>query len=243
MGPRALPSVNRLLELWPAGGSDGREETPEVHLNPRSGRWLPDHSRLQHHVGSAIAYNVWRYGQASGDTEFLHTKGAEMLVQIARFWADSAVFDASMGRYRILGVVGPDEYHEGYPDADRPGLDDNAYTNVTAAWVLARALELTRELPASRREDLYDRIDMRPGEPEMWDDISRRLHVPFHRGVVSQFEGYGELAELDWAALRERHGDIRRLDRILEADGDLTIIPEQGHGLPVARPRTRDAGV
>ncbi|MFE0689081.1 glycoside hydrolase family 65 protein [Streptomyces xiamenensis] len=201
-------------------GSDGREETPEVHLNPRSGRWLPDHSRLQHHVGSAIAYNVWRYGQASGDTEFLHTKGAEMLVQIARFWADSAVFDASMGRYRILGVVGPDEYHEGYPDADRPGLDDNAYTNVTAAWVLARALELTRELPASRREDLYDRIDMRPGEPEMWDDISRRLHVPFHRGVVSQFEGYGELAELDWAALRERHGDIRRLDRILEADGD-----------------------
>lgn len=68
-------------------GSDGREETQQLHLNPRSGRWLPDHSRLQHHVGSAIAYNVWQYCEASGDTEFLHTKGIEMLVQIARFWA------------------------------------------------------------------------------------------------------------------------------------------------------------
>ncbi|MGK3961192.1 YetF domain-containing protein [Sorangium sp. So ce118] len=30
---------------------------------------------------------------------------------------------------------------------------------------------------------------------------------------------------------------------LLEADGDLTIIPEQGHGLPVARTRDRDAGL
>ena len=74
-------------------GSDGREETQQLHLNPRSGRWLPDHSRLQHHVGSAIAYNVWQYCEATGDTEFLHTKGAEMLLQIARFWADTADFD------------------------------------------------------------------------------------------------------------------------------------------------------
>ncbi|WP_259453719.1 glycoside hydrolase family 65 protein [Streptomyces ginkgonis] len=218
---RAARALGRDGARFPwQSGSDGREETPEVHLNPRSGRWLPDHSRLQHHVGSAIAYNVWRYGQATGDTGFLHAEGAEMLVQIARFWADSAVFDDDLGRYRIKQVVGPDEYHEGYPDTDRPGLDDNAYTNVTAAWVLARALELTRELPASRRDDLFDRLDMRPGETELWDEVSRRLYVPFHRGVVSQFAGYGELAELDWEGLRARHGDIRRLDRILEAEGD-----------------------
>ena len=40
-------------------GSDGREETPQWHLNPKSGRWLPDNSRLQRHIGLAIAYNVW----------------------------------------------------------------------------------------------------------------------------------------------------------------------------------------
>jgi len=35
-------------------GSDGREETQRLHLNPRSGRWLPDNSHLQRHVNVAI---------------------------------------------------------------------------------------------------------------------------------------------------------------------------------------------
>lgn len=46
----------------------GDEETQRLHLNPRSGRWLPDHSHLQRHVGSAIAWNLWQYGLATGDT-------------------------------------------------------------------------------------------------------------------------------------------------------------------------------
>ncbi|MBN0043722.1 glycoside hydrolase family 65 protein [Streptomyces actuosus] len=217
----AARDVGRRGALYPwQSGSDGREETQQVHLNPRSGRWLPDHSRLQHHVGSAIAYNVWQYCQASDDAEFLHTKGAEMLLQIARFWADSAVWDEQLGRHRIRGVVGPDEYHEAYPGATAPGLDDNAYTNVTAAWVLARALELLDVLPEPRRRELVERIGLDGGEREQWEDVSRTLHVPFHEGVISQFAGYGDLAELDWDGYRERYGDIRRLDRILEAEGD-----------------------
>ncbi|WP_432066112.1 glycoside hydrolase family 65 protein [Streptomyces sp. C10-9-1] len=207
--------------LYPwQSGSDGREETQEVHLNPRSGRWLPDHSHLQHHVGSAIAYNVWQYCEASGDTEFLHTKGADMLVGIARFWADSAAYDPGLGRYRIRGVVGPDEYHDAYPGSDRPGIDDNTYTNVTAAWVLARVLELVGGLPAPRRTELFGRTGLTGTELAHWEEVSRRLYVPFHDGVPSQFHGYGDLAELDWEGLRARHGDIRRLDRVLEAEHD-----------------------
>ncbi|WP_127361114.1 glycoside hydrolase family 65 protein [Actinacidiphila soli] len=218
---RAAAEAGRKGAMYPwQSGSDGREETQSLHLNPRSGRWLPDHSRLQRHVGSAVAYNVWQYGQASGDTEFLHTAGAEMLLQIARFWADTATWDPSYERYRIRGVVGPDEYHDGYPGADAPGLDDNAYTNVTAAWVLARALDLARALPGPRRKELFERIALEPAELERWEDVSRRLRVPFHQGVISQFEGYGDLVGLDWDGYRKRYGDIRRLDRILEAEGD-----------------------
>ncbi|MFC0597757.1 glycoside hydrolase family 65 protein [Streptomyces palmae] len=201
-------------------GSDGREETQTLHLNPRSGRWLPDHSRLQHHVGSAVAYNVWQYGQASGDTGFLHTKGAEMLLQVARYWASAVVWDPDLERYRIRGVVGPDEYHDAYPGAASPGLDDNAYTNVTAAWVLERALALVEELPERRRGELFERLTLDGSELARWADVAHRLRVPFHRGVISQFDGYGELAELDWADYRARYGDIRRLDRILEFEGD-----------------------
>ncbi|WP_267241876.1 glycoside hydrolase family 65 protein [Streptomyces sp. PR69] len=201
-------------------GRDGREESQEVHLNPRSGHWMPDHSRLQRHVGSAIALNVWRYAQTSGDTEFLHGPGAEMLLQIARFWEGAADYDPSLARWRIRGVVGPDEFHDAYPGADRPGLDDNAYTNVTASWVLARAAALAAALPEARRSELFEQLGAEPDVLERWEAVSRGLHVPFHQGVISQFEGYGELAELDWDAYRARYADIRRLDRILEAEGD-----------------------
>jgi alpha,alpha-trehalase len=58
-------------------------------------------------------------------------------------------------------------------------------------------------------------------EVESWQDISRKLRVPFHGdGIISQFEGYGDLEEFDWQGYREKYGDIQRLDRILEAEGD-----------------------
>lgn len=218
---QAARELGRRGALYPwQSGSDGREETPQLHLNPHSGRWLPDHSRLQHHVGSAVAYNIWQYCEATGDIDFLHGEGAEMLLHIARFWADSADYDARTGRHRIRGVVGPDEYHDAYPGADTPGLDDNAYTNVTAAWVLTRTLELLGALPEPRRQELIESAGLEEDEPARWEEVSRTLHVPFHDGVISQFEGYGDLAELDWHGYRTRYDDIRRLDRILEAEGD-----------------------
>ncbi|WP_436776466.1 glycoside hydrolase family 65 protein [Yinghuangia sp. YIM S09857] len=201
-------------------GSDGREETPAMHLNPRSGRWLEDHSHRQRHVGAAIAYNVWTYYQATGDGAYLAAEGAELLVEIARFWADIATFDPVIGRYRIRGVMGPDEYHDGYPWSDAAGLDDNAYTNVLASWVLRKAAHALTVLPEYRRAELGERIGLHHNEPAHWEHVARKLRVCFHDGVISQFHRYGELAELDWERYRKQYGDIRRLDRILEAEGD-----------------------
>ncbi|AOR30616.1 trehalose 6-phosphate phosphorylase [Streptomyces fodineus] len=218
---RAAGEIGRCGALYPwQSGSDGREETQQFHLNPRSGRWLPDNTRFQYHVGSAVAYNIWQYCEATRDIDFLHGEGAEMLLQIARFWADYAGYDARLSRYRIRGVVGPDEYHDAYPGAAAPGLDDNAYTNVTAAWVLARTLDLLSVLPEPRRQELLESAGLEEDELAEWEEISRSLHVPFHDGVISQFEGYDDLAELDWDDYRKRYDDIRRLDRILEAEGD-----------------------
>ena len=204
-------------------GSDGREETQRLHLNPKSGRWLPDRSHRQRHVNIAVAYNVWQYYQVTGDLAFLEAYGAEMLLEIARFWAGIASYDHGSDRYEIRGVMGPDEYHDGYPDHDEGGLDNNAYTNVMAAWVLCRALETLELLPAHRRTELTERLGLRQEEVERWNEVSRKLCVCFHDGdIISQFDGYGDLQELDWEGLRRRHGNIRRLDRILEAAGDTT---------------------
>jgi len=202
-------------------GSDGQEETQELNLNPRSQRWVPDNSYLQRHVGSAVAYNVWQYFQVTHDIEFLRFHGAELILEIARFWSSIAHFNDQRGRYEIHGVMGPDEFHEGYPDSPAPGLKNNAYTNIMAVWVLWRALEVLGLLPDIRREALMTRLGLSEEETARWDEISRRMYVPFHDdGIISQFEGYEKLAELDWENYRVRYGNIQRLELILEAEND-----------------------
>jgi trehalose/maltose hydrolase-like predicted phosphorylase len=208
---------------WQSGAT-GREESPTLHLNPRSGHWLPDNSALQRHIGLAVAYNTWRYYEATDDVDFLAAHGAEVILSVAEFWADLATYDPVDDRFDICGVMGPDEYHDALPSRSRPGLDDNAYTNVMAAWTLRRALECLDVLPPGRRHELLDTLDLRRSDLEHWQHVSRKLRLCWHAdGVLSQFRGYEELEEFDWAGYRHRYGDISRLDRILEAEGDSTI--------------------
>lgn len=204
-------------------GSDGSEETQTLHLNPESGRWLPDASHLQRHINAAIVYNVWQYWQVTTDLEFMRFWGAELVLEIARFWASATTYDHQLDRYEILGVVGPDEYHEKYPDRDEPGLDNNAYTNVMAVWCLQRAFDTLDLLPATRSAELIEKMRISHEELDRWGDITRKMRLCFHDDrILSQFEGYDQLEELDWSAYRERYGNIGRLDRILEAEGDST---------------------
>jgi beta-phosphoglucomutase family hydrolase len=202
-------------------GSNGEEVTQEQNLNPRSERWVRDNSYLQRHVGSAIAYNVWQYFQVTHDLEFLEFYGAELLLDIARFWSSLAVFNDARGRYDIRGVMGPDEFHDAYPDAPTPGLVNNAYTNVMAVWVLWRALDTLRAVSTTRRAELTAGLQLTDDDIARWEDITRRMFVPFHPdGVISQFEGYETLREFDWDAYRARYDNTQRLDLILEAEDD-----------------------
>ena len=231
---RRLPAARRAAEdagrrgaMFPwQSGSSGREESQRLHLNPRSGRWLADASQRQRHISSAVAYNVWQYHEVTNDHDFLYFFGAEMILEIARFWGSMARHDAALDRYDILGVMGPDEYHTAYPDADpeeNGGLSNNAYTNVMAAWVLSRARDVLDRLPAYQSRRLRETIGLGNEEIERWKEVSRKLKVCFHGDrIISQFEGYEGLAELDWKHYRREYGDIQRLDRILEAEGDST---------------------
>ena len=201
-------------------GSDGREESQRLHLNPRSGHWNPDASARAHHIGIAVAYNAWKFYQVTGDLAYLIDYGAELLAEIARFFVSLATYDEERERFGIRGVIGPDEFHSGYPDAPYDGIDNNAYTNVMAVWVIMRAIDALNLLPLPNRLDLMEALGLNSAELAHWEEVSRRMFVPFHDGVISQFEGYGDLAELDWDRLRRQYGNIQRLDRILEAEQD-----------------------
>ncbi|MBT8087782.1 MAG: HAD-IA family hydrolase, partial [Gammaproteobacteria bacterium] len=117
-------------------GSDGSEETQVVHLNPVSGEWGADYSALQRHVSLAIPFGAWEYYWTTGDIAFLCDYGAELFIELARFWSSIATLNGATGRYDIAGVMGPDEFHEKLPGADKGGLRNNSYTNIMAAWLL-----------------------------------------------------------------------------------------------------------
>jgi len=142
-----------------------------------------------------------------------------MLAEIARFLGQSGQL-----RPRARTVQHPRCHPD--PTSSTPatraphhdGVDNNAYTNVMAVWVIMRAVDALNLLPLPNRLDLLETLGLHDAELAHWDEVSRRMFVPFHDGVISQFEGYEELAELDWDRYRRQYGNIQRLDRILEAE-------------------------
>lgn len=219
---RAAKSYGYKGAMYPwQSGSNGKEETQMIHLNPASNRWLDDNTHLQRHINSAIVYNIWQYYQVTGDNEFLSFYGAEMILEIARFWSSIATYNNSDDRYEILGVIGPDEYHDAYPKSQSPGINNNAYTNIMAVFVLNKAIALQNILSPMHFEELCEKLQLEKTEITRWEDIRRKMKIHFHNeNIISQFEGYENLRELDWDFYRKKYDNIQRLDRILEAEDD-----------------------
>ncbi len=201
-------------------GSDGREETQVLHLNPISGEWGDDYSSLQRHISIAVAYNVWYYYHMSGDQVFMTDYGAEIFLDICRFWAKKAEKSEETGRYSIRKVMGPDEFHELHPLSPEGGVKDNAYTNIMVAWLFKRALEIWGKLDDEIKQNLSARIGINEEEVYNWQNIASLLFLNISdEGIISQFDGYFDLSELDWDGYREKYENIYRLDRILKAEG------------------------
>jgi len=146
-------------------GSNGCEETQIIHLNPRTGEWDADNSHLQYHINCAIFYNIWNYYDITADSFYLEWYGAEILLEIARFWADFTTYNPSTRRFEIIGVMGPDEFHEQYPESQKGGLKNNAYTNLMVVWCLKKAIHvLFHVLKASKRKELMETLHIKKSE-------------------------------------------------------------------------------
>ncbi|MBN2236482.1 MAG: hypothetical protein JW729_02920, partial [Bacteroidales bacterium] len=201
-------------------GSDGREETQIVHLNPLTGKWGDDYSSLQRHVSLAIAYDVWEYYNSTNDKAFLEEAGAEMFLEICRFWVSKSIKNEETGRYSIEEVMGPDEFHEHAPNSKKGGLKDNAYTNIMVAWMLEKSKNILSAMNCSIEEDILSKLGITYHELLLWEEISKNLNLVISEdGIIAQFDGYFDLLELDWDAYREKYGNIYRMDRILKAEG------------------------
>ena len=200
-------------------GSDGREETQTIHLNPLSGNWDPDHSSLQRHVSLAIAYDTWQYYNTTSDLEFLQKYGAEMFLDICRFWASKAKLNEKTGRYTIDKVMGPDEFHEHYPCAAEGGLKDNAYINIMVAWSFEKALKIIDIIGDVEASKVMAMLSLTASEIGHWAEIAAKLNLCINSdGIIAQYDGYFELKELDWELYKKKYSNIYRMDRILKSE-------------------------
>ncbi|AOR63820.1 glycoside hydrolase family 65 protein [Pectobacterium wasabiae] len=200
-------------------GHDGSEQTQMVHLNPLNGQWDPDYSRLQRHVSLAIAYNIWLYWVNTKDTEFMVSYGIEMLLEIAHFWLSKSQWDETTQRYSIGSVMGPDEFHEHSVGNDAGGLKDNAYTNLMVSWLFSKLNELRQQFDENAIDTISQLINI---NQKFWAEInhvSKNLSLIIDNDIISQFDGYFDLKEIDWKHYREKYQNIYRMDRILRAEG------------------------
>jgi alpha,alpha-trehalase len=199
-------------------GSDGREDTPTFDWNDQKKAWSPDNSGMQIHVNSAIVHDIWQYYQVTADLEFMKAYGAEIILEIARFFASFSDFSEKLNRFEIHGVVGPDEFHTAYPGAKKFGINNNAYTNIMAVATFVTALELIEILPSDHRDELLERLEISKEEIAQWDDMSKRMFIPFTEdGLISQFEGYEKLKPFPCG--EDGTIDMTKLNEVLQEEG------------------------
>jgi alpha,alpha-trehalose phosphorylase len=145
------------------------------------------------HINADIADAVIRYLDATEDTAFEAEAGLELLVETARLWRSLGQHDA-MGRFRIEGVTGPDEYSA--------VKDNNVYTNLMAQRNLACAADLALRMPADA-----DRLGVTTEEAAAWRDAAAAMYIPFDErlGVHPQHEGFTDYARWDFKNTPEDH--------------------------------------
>lgn len=176
--------------MYPWESTDTGEETTPQWSDPQ-----PDGSRIriwtgdsEQHISTDIAYAIWHYYQWTGDTEFLHNYGAEIILDTAVFWGSRV--EAKNGRYEISQQIGPDEYHE--------NIDNSVFTNRMVVWHLETALALLEQLRQQAPEHarrLESQLNLTPERLDHWRDIVNRMFIPFdeERQIHIQFPGFFDM--------------------------------------------------
>lgn len=140
------------------------------------------------HRNGAIAYAIHDYIRYTGDQDYLIEYGLEVLIAIARFWAQRVHFSQRKQQYVIHGVTGPNEYEN--------NVNNNWYTNYIAKWCLEYAMEAltyVKEKAPAALETLADRIKFYEyTETGQWKKIAGNMYLGTDEklGIFVQHEGF-----------------------------------------------------
>ena len=186
---------------WESAG-EGVEVTPNFVPN------FADPSRLvriwtgdiEIHISADIAYAAYKYWKLTDDDTWFRERGAELVLDTAKFWGSRAEWNASKKVYEFSDVIGPDEYHE--------HVDNNAYTNRMAKWNLDTALQVLhwlQETAPERAAQLITELNLTQERLAHWQDVAGKIKFRQGRdGVIEQFDGYFQREYVDLEALEPR---------------------------------------
>jgi trehalose/maltose hydrolase-like predicted phosphorylase len=159
--------------------------------------WTGD---IEIHISADIAYAAYLYWHVTGDDDWFIEKGVELILDIARFWATRAEWNAGKKRYEFNDVIGPDEYHD--------HVNNNYYTNRIAQWNLQTALNVWDWLKAhapAKADELTGRLGLSHERLAAWKDVISRIHLSVRSdGLIEQFDKYFQRRDVDLASLEPR---------------------------------------
>ncbi len=132
------------------------------------------------HRNGTIAYAIYNYTRYTGDTEYVTHDGFDVLVGIARFWADRVHFSQRKQVYMIHGVTGPNEYEN--------NVNNNWYTNLLAQWCLRYAKEVSSQVSPEK----LSQLGLESKELAKWEEIADNMYLPEDKelGIFVQHDGF-----------------------------------------------------
>lgn len=170
------------------GFRDGAALYPMVTINGEEchNEWEITFEEI--HRNGAIAYAIHNYIRYTGDEGYLADCGLEVLVGIARFWAQRITWSEARRKYVLLGVTGPNEYEN--------NVNNNWYTSYIACWSMRYAARAARWVRENRPAD-YARICAKrafdeAAETAVWHCIADNMYLGEDRelGIFLQQDGY-----------------------------------------------------
>lgn len=154
---------------------------------------------IEQHITSDVVYGVNQYVEATGDTDFLETKGYEIILDTAKFWNSRLEWSEDKGIYEINNVIGPDEYKE--------HVDNNAFTNYTAKWNIEKAIsiyDMLKKNNSSLFESLNKKLELDCVYPE-WLAKKDLIFIPKpnENGIIPQDDTYLSKTIIDLKPYKE----------------------------------------
>ncbi len=200
------------------GFTDGAALYPMVTMNGEEchNEWEITFEEI--HRNGAIAYAIFDYIRYTNDKNYLVEYGAEVLLGIARFWAQRVHFSERKSQYVMHGVTGPNEYDN--------NVSNNWYTNYIAKWCLAyakEAMEYVKKTNKPHYEDIVKKTNFdAKKEVSKWDDICKKMFLPRDEQlqIWLQQEDYMDKEQILVKDLDEKHRPLNQKwswDRILRS--------------------------